>query len=164
MTHELVAVLFAAALTPVPASAQTPTRAQLQPYLFVAPGGIPGGTTTVHGGGGFEVVMPIGLGGGVELGYVGPFPDGFDYGIGLVSVNGSYRIRGWGSSRAVPFVTAGYSTSVFRASGARLANGGAGLEYWMREGLGLRFELRDHFRPDGKGHLWGLRDGFTWAP
>jgi hypothetical protein len=108
VTHKTVAMLFAAALTPITATAQTCTRAQFQRYVFVAPGGVTGGRTTpttLHGGGGFEVVTPTGWGGGAELGYLsGAFPEGDDgdIGIGLLSFNGSYRIRGWGTSRAVP--------------------------------------------------------------
>ena len=46
----------------------------------------------------------MGLGLGTELGYIGPLLDGFDYGIGLLSLSGSYR---WRRESVVPFVNAG---------------------------------------------------------
>jgi hypothetical protein len=167
----MVAMLCAAALTPITATAQTRTRAQFQRYVFVGPGGVTGARTTpkrLHAGGGCEVVTPTGLGGGAEFGYLArAFPDSDwgDSGIGLLSFNGSYHIRGWGTGRAGPFVSAGYSTTVFPwiGFGTSLANYGAGADYWVREGLGLRFELRDHYKPGHERHLWGARVGVTWT-
>lgn len=132
-----------------------------QPYVFIAPGAVNAGGTTLHTGGGLDVVHRSGIGGGAEFGYVGPFPDGFDYGIGLLSYSASYR---WLSDdRVVPFVNGGMSTVTIRGRGNAWHAGG-GLEYWLREGFGLRLELRDHIPPDGGGHLWGARIGFTWSP
>jgi hypothetical protein len=132
----------------------------VQPYTFVAPGSVSGGGTIAHVGGGVDVVHRSGVGGGTELGYVGPFPDGFDYGIGLLSFSGSYR---WLGAPVVPFVNAGLTTVVIRGSGNAWHAGG-GIEYWLRDGFGLRLELRDHMPFGEAAHLWGARVGFTWAP
>ena len=89
-------------LAPVAAFAQT-SKVAVQPYAFVAPGASDGGNT-LHTGGGVDIVSGMGLGLGTELGYIGPFLDGFDYGIGLLSLSGSYR---WRRESVVPFVNAG---------------------------------------------------------
>jgi len=44
------------------------------------------------------------------------------------------------------------------------SHAGGGVEYWMRDGLGLRLEFRDHLTSDMSSHLWGARVGLTWAP
>jgi hypothetical protein len=133
-----------------------------QPYIFLAPGSVStGGGTILHVGGGVDVVHRSGFGGGGEFGYVGGFPDGFDYGIGLLSYGASYR---WlGDDRVVPFVNGGVTTVAVRGRGNAWHAGG-GVDYWIRDGFGLRLELRDHIPPDGSGHLWGARFGFSWAP
>src|SRR5262245_22479015 len=147
-------------LLPMAALAQSPAFS-VQPYTFIAPGGASSGDSTLHTGGGVDIVHRSGLGAGTELGYVGLFPDGFDNGIGLLSFTGSYR---WLGRAVVPFVNGGLSTVVMRGSGNALHAGG-GIEYWFRDGVGLRLELRDHL-PFGEeaAHLWGARVGVTWSP
>lgn len=126
-----------------------------QPYMFLAPGSVStGGGTILHVGGGVDVVHRSGFGGGGEFGYVGRIPDGFDYGLGLASFTGSYRwLRG---DTVVPFVNGGWSVAAIRGSGYAY-HAGAGVDYWLRDGFGLRLEVRDHFPPDGGGHLWGAQ-------
>jgi hypothetical protein len=79
------------------------------PYTFAAPGTISGGNgTTLHVGGGFDTIVWQGIGAGAEIGYVGPFPKAFDYGIGVLSVNTSYQFVPVAERhRLSPFVTAG---------------------------------------------------------
>jgi hypothetical protein len=67
------------------------------------------------------------------------------------------------SSVAVPFVNAGATTLLIRGSGNAWHAGG-GVDYWLRDGFGLRLELRDHMPFGGTAHLWGARIGVTWAP
>ena len=160
MFNKSVSLACIFAWLPIAAFAQGPGLG-VQPYTFIAPGAVSGGGTTLHVGGGLDVIHRSGLGVGTELGWAGPFPDGFDYGIGLLSVTGSYR---WllGDS-VVPFVNAGASSAVLRGSG-RASHVGGGLEYWVHEGFGLRLELRDHIPSNEDAHLWGARIGFVWAP
>lgn len=146
-------------LLPIAAFAQTSSVA-VQPYTFLAPGAVSGGGTLLHTGGGVDIVHRSGLGVGTELGYAGPFPDGFDYGIGLLSFTGSYR---WLGESVVPFVNAGLTRTVIRGSGNAWHAGG-GVDYWLRDGFGLRLELRDHMPFGDTAHLWGARIGVTWAP
>jgi hypothetical protein len=64
-----------------------------------------------------------------------------------------------------PFLTGGY-TLWFRHGAVSAVNVGGGVHYWLRDGLGLRAEFRDHV-PLGdyssKPHLWGARIGFAWV-
>jgi opacity protein-like surface antigen len=45
--------------------------------------------------------------------------------------------------------------------GANAANFGGGLNYWLSDGFGLRFDLRDHM--NGNGSFVGLRGGVVLA-
>jgi hypothetical protein len=147
------------AVLPIAAFAQTSSVAA-QPYTFLAPGAVSAGTSLLHAGGGVDIVHRSGLGFGTELGYAGPFPDGFDYGIGLLSFTGSHR---WLGDSVVPFVGGGLTTVVIRGGGLAWHAGG-GMEYWIRDGFGLRLELRDHLPFGANNHLWGARVGLTWSP
>jgi hypothetical protein len=135
-----------------------------QPYTFAAPGGISNAGTTLHLGGGADVLIWKGLGASVEGGYVGPIRS-MDYGIGLVSANALYQFGRPGRTKVTPFVTGGYSVG-FRSSAGDAVNVGAGANYWITERTALRFEVRDHV-PIGSGiirgvDIWGVRVGFTW--
>ncbi len=131
-----------------------------QGYFFVAPGGATAagstaGTLSLGGGGEWFVYKGLGLGG--ELAYLAPtssFRDGF----GALSVNGSYHFENEAQSRKlVPFITAGYTLGV-RSGTVNLANFGGGVNYWLRERWGLRFEGRDLVNTTGPTtHFWQLR-------
>ena len=89
---KILSVMACMAMVATSAQAQSDESPTWRPYMFVAPGGASAARTpTLHAGGGFDAISRTGLGGGVESGYVGPFPDRFDYGIGLLSLNGSYH-------------------------------------------------------------------------
>ena len=160
----IVAVVVAVVLASAPAGAQQPSDAGVQPYVFAAPGGISNGGTSVHLGGGADLLAWKGLGASFEGGYLAPMGAGFDYGIGVVSANVFYQFGRPGRRRPTPFVTGGYSLA-FRGETANAVNIGAGLTYWLSDGLGLRMEVRDHL-PVEDGirdyHLWGARFGVTW--
>lgn len=66
-----------------------------------------------------------------------------------------------------PFVTAGVGAgtlNIFGGSGT-LVNYGGGVNYWFRQRLGLRLELRDMVTLN-KGyksrHFWGFRAGLAF--
>jgi len=131
-------------------------------YVFVAPGiatdGV-GAVATLHAGVGGERFVYRGLGIGGEIGYASALlaPS---VGAGVVSVNSSYNFRR--DSKLAPFVTGGYSL-LFRSGAANVANFGGGINYWFRERLGLRLELRDHFAVQNTSvHGVGLRIGLAF--
>lgn len=150
--------LLAVVLVPVPAFAQD-NRAQ--GYLFVAPGGITvlGLTAaSLHAGIGGEFFLAKGLAVGVEGGYLAPTRD-IGLGLGIFSANGSYHFRNADKPRKlVPFVTAGYSLAAGQGEVGHMINFGGGVNWWMRDRLGLRFEARDHVTTDTpRGHFWQFR-------
>ncbi|MCZ6485751.1 MAG: hypothetical protein O6826_08640 [Acidobacteria bacterium] len=138
-----------------------------QGYVFFAPGkGYPGGTGTLHFGGGGERVLYKGLAVGGDIGYLF-FPEGgFGAGIGLLSASGSYDFRNIQSfKKLVPFVTAGYSLA-FRSGTANLFQFGGGVTNWFTDRIWFRLEFRDTVAPNfcgcGTGHMLQLRAGFTF--
>ena len=143
-------------------SAQATSERRGYGYVFVAPGVATDGESaaaTLHVGVGGERFVYRGLGIGGEIGYAGALlaPGA---GIGVASVNSSYNFRR--ASKLAPFVTGGYSL-LFRSGTLNVANFGGGINYWFRERLGLRLELRDHVAvPDSSAHAVGLRIGLAF--
>ena len=136
-------------------------------YVFAAPGAISAGgltDSTFHVGGGGEAPVWGNLAVGAEIGWLAPASQ-LDGGFGVFSINPSYRFRtGKENARAIPFVTGGYSL-LFRESTANAINLGGGVDYWFRDKLGLRVEVRDHIRNPrftGPIHIWQVRVGLTF--
>ena len=81
------------------------------------------------------------------------------------SVNGGVHVVDAGD-RMSPFLTAGYSRmGIGDGEGAINAwNIGAGADAWLGDHAGIRFELRDHIRPDHRGttHYWAFRAGVVF--
>jgi hypothetical protein len=128
-----------------------------QGYMFFAPGvSNGGGGSFLHfGGGGEALVKNVGLGG--EIGYATPWSS-FADGLGIMSLNGSYN---FGNRRVTPFATGGYSL-FFRSGTASGFNFGGGINYWLTNRTGLRFEVRDNVLPSGDAHLVGFRVGVSF--
>jgi hypothetical protein len=96
---------------------------------------------------------------GAEVGGIGALQESGG-GLGLLSANGSYHFAR--QRKVSPFLTGGYS-SVFGHGQRNLVNFGGGMNYWLRERIGLRLEIRDHIYADGTGrHLLGFRIGFAF--
>jgi hypothetical protein len=134
---------FLLALAPMAA----PAADSEEPYrddgsLFYGPGRAPGGGSLQQIGVGGEGFLYRGLGVGADIGYQFP-SEGFSYGIGLLSVNGSYHLNRTRHAKLSPFVTGGY-TLAFRGGHANLANFGGGVTWWMADHAGLRLEFRDY--------------------
>jgi hypothetical protein len=131
-------------------------------YFFVAPGiysGYSDSIGTLHIGGGGEALVYRGLAVGAEVGCIAAL-QGSGGGMGLFSANGSYYFSR--QRKVSPFLTGGYS-SVWGHGQRNLVNLGAGANYWIRERLGIRFELRDHIYAAGSdGHLLGFRIGIIF--
>ncbi len=117
---------------------------------------------TIHVGGGGEATFYKGLGIGAEAGYLVPAED-TSSGLGLASLNAVYIFRGKGRSRIEPFLTGG-GTVGFAAGGAFGGiNFGGGIQYWMRNRIGLRFEFRDHVPTQSlNSHLFEGRVGISF--
>lgn len=134
-------------------------------YVFVAPGGqSAGGRTfaTAHAGGGFEAILKRYVGVGADLGYVAP-TERLGSGVGVVSPNGYFHIGGDHYRGIDPFVTAGY-TAFIRTRTRSLFNFGGGMNWWITDGKGLKFEFRDHVDAGGATtiHFWSIRLGLTF--
>ena len=132
-------------------------------YLFVAPGGVSvAGQTasTLQFGGGGELLLAKGLGLGAEIGGLSPSGD-FGETVGLLSGNAYYH---FGSKRRIdPYLTGGYSL-FFRGNSANAGNFGFGVNLWLWQSLGLKFEFRDHVASPGgvTAHWWGARFGLNF--
>jgi hypothetical protein len=168
MKGVLLALLLVA-LVPMWASAQASEYSKGHGYVYFAPGlaGAQGetGMTTAHIGGGGEGFFTRNLGLGADVGYLAPF-ESFSDGIGTCSPNFVARFRAKnGGNKVEPFVTGGY-TLFFRSGMDNGVNFGGGVNYWFREHVGLRFELRDSAMIPGEGrattHYAGLRIALTF--
>ena len=163
MKRVILAVLLVA-LVPMWASAQDSEYSKGHGYVYVAPGfaGAEGetGMGVAHIGGGGEGFFTRNLGLGADVGYLAPF-EAFSDGIGTFSPNLVARFRAKDAQNKVePFVSGGY-TLFFRSVSANGANFGGGVNWWFKEHVGLRFELRDNVMIPGGGdstvHYVGLR-------
>jgi hypothetical protein len=124
--------------------AATAAMAQSHGYVFVAPGAASGGhnsSALIHLGFGGEAVLPMGIGAGAEVGFMGR--TSLDV-LGTASLNGYYHFKRSGAW--TPFATAGYSNFFTITGHNNLANLGAGVNYWYKDHLGIKLEFRDHFR------------------
>jgi hypothetical protein len=134
-------------------------------YVYFAPGGVSccGHTAmTIQLGVGGEAILGKGIGVGAEIGAVGVRRDFGDSVVGIFSPNGYYHFAHGKGVKADPFVTGGY-TLLFRTGHANLFNFGGGLNYWFRQRLGVRFEIRDQVLTDGAAvHYWGVRAGLVF--
>src|SRR5262245_6946838 len=129
--------------TPALASAQPSNERRSYINAFLAPGIVTDGNgvgPTVHIGVGYDRFLHRGFGIGGEIGYAG-FAPAPGLGAGVASFNTAYHFRR--AEKFVPFVTGGYSL-LFRSGTLSATNFGGGFNYWFRDGLGFRLELRDH--------------------
>jgi len=130
-------LLLVVALTAGTATAQT------HGYIFVAPGVVSGSNNSsalIHLGIGGEYVFRSTYGAGAEVGFIGR--SDLDA-VGMASINGYYHFkhdRPW-----APFVTGGYSNAFELFQSSSLANIGGGINYWYKDHMGFKFEVRDHF-------------------
>jgi hypothetical protein len=135
--------------------------AQTHGYVFVAPGVASGGNNSsalIHLGVGGEYVFRNTVGAGAEVGFIGR--SNLDR-AGMASINGYYHFkhdRPW-----APFVTGGYSNVFELFQSSSLANLGGGLNYWYKDHVGLKFEVRDHFSTGtGSANYLEFRFGFNF--
>lgn len=138
---------------------------RVQGYVFFGPGetvasGYHQGKA--HLGAGVEALAYKGLGVGTELGYYTPWKD-WGAGIGILSLNGSYHFRR--DQKVSPFLTGGLSLGfAIGHVDPPYTNFGGGVNYWFRNGAGIRLEFRDHLnrRSWGDWHYLSARIGFAF--
>ena len=162
--RKLTLVSFTLFVFTVFAQAQEAQESRALAHVFFGGGGTfaeGNAAGTLHVGGGGEGLIYKGLGAGAELGYLFPSRAAAD-GFGILSTNGFYRFTNGSSLQKVtPFVTAGYSLG-FRDGTANLVNFGGGVDYWVRDRMGLRLEVRDHVWPgDPAAHFLMFRVGLV---
>lgn len=144
------------------AFAQSPNDKKTWGYVFGGVGGNSGSgsNASFQVGAGGEGLVYKGLGLGAEVGYIGPFssPGG---GFGVLSPDVSYHFK-TSNPKLRPFVTGGYSLA-FRGGGTSSGgNFGGGVQYWMKDHLGLRFEFRDHVFSSDSPHFYQFRVGLSF--
>jgi len=159
-----VAITLLALSAPVFSQTQTNERRGLF-YGVVGPGvgagaGEIGGTVQFGFGGEGLVTKSAGIGG--EIAYLAPVK-GVSNGLGIASVMGGYHFRTEGSDqKAIPFASGGYSL-FFREGAGSGINFGGGVNYWMKERVGMRFEVRDYIVVlDGVANLVTFRVGILF--
>jgi hypothetical protein len=149
-------------ITPGLALAQASSERRWYGNVFIAPGIATDGegvAPTLHIGVGVDRFVYRGFGIGAEIGYAGAAAAP-GAGAGVASINGSYHFRR--ADKLVPFVTSGYSL-LFHSGSLNAVNFGGGFNYWFRERLGFRLELRDHIATvDRSAHVFDLRIGLTF--
>ena len=155
--RKLIFMFLVTVLLPFYAAAQNKEH-HGQGYVFVAPGTSSEGGLFLHIGGGGEGLVYKGMGVGGEIGYLGA--SGLSNGVGVISPNVSYNFSK--SSGFSPFVTGGY-TLFFRGESYHAGNIGAGMNWWFKDHLGLRLEVRDHIvATSPKIHIVGIRIGLSF--
>ena len=167
MKKQTLFVLMLVALMTTMVSAQSGNDSRGQGYVFAAPGSVSGlGSSegTLHIGGGGKGFLTKGFALGGEVGYLTPFTS-FADGLGIASVNTSYHFgRGDSDRKAIPYITGGYSLA-FRDGTINMINFGGGVNYWVKDGLGIKFEFRDHTNiesPIAEVHFWQVRIGLVF--
>ncbi|MBK9314132.1 MAG: hypothetical protein IPM55_07795 [Acidobacteria bacterium] len=165
MSRKTLSVIVMMMILSIGVNAQSGNDSKGHGYLFVAPGAATNGggsSASLHIGGGGEGLVYKGLGVGGEIGWLGP-TRALNDGFGVLSANGSYHFRNaTASGKVVPFVTGGWSLA-FRSGSAHGGNFGGGINYWFKERIGLRLEVRDHvFNNFTSTHFLGFRVGLAF--
>src|SRR5688500_11223151 len=136
-------------------------QGQGQGYVVAGPAGVSGffssSASSVHVAGGGEVLAGGLVGVGAEVGALANSSNV----LLVVSGNGVANLS---RSPFSPFVTAGYTRMQSGEGGFNAWNAGVGANYWIRDGVGVRFDFRDHVRPDSRGtvHYWTFRGGVVF--
>jgi hypothetical protein len=166
MNRSIVVVMLAILFSGL---AQAQTDAQVQPppqtgeerqfhiYALAGLARATGGDSRFQMGGGAEYFVYKGLSAGGEYSRI-KGSDGVG-GSNNISLNGTYHFLGREKSKKFdPFAAGGYSRFFASGGGVNAVNLGGGMNYWLSEGLGLRFDFRD-YEVRGGGRLIGLRGG-----
>ena len=153
------------------AGAITARRADAQAlgYGIAGPAGYTGffGSSSaweLHAAGGVEILAGGRVGAGGEFGMLAN-PYG---GMLVASANGVFHfgpsVRTPTRSRTSPFVSGGVTRMGNGEGGFNAWNIGGGADVWLKPRVGMRFEFRDHIRPDSRGavNYWAFRAGVVF--
>ena len=158
--HKLFVIILLVASIPAAAFGQSANERRGWGYAFAGVGGASGsgsGTFFTVGVGG-EKLLYRGFGIGGEIGYLSS-TERLSDGIGVGSITLAYHFNNAG--KVAPFVTGGAAVA-FRSNAAGGGNFGGGIQYWPKERVGLRFEVRDHVFSSDAPHLFTFRVGVTF--
>lgn len=155
MTKRFWIPLLLAAITPAAAHAQ-----QSHGYAFAGFGNETGYSGYFHPGLGGDWVVARGFGVGGEVGAITGRRRGAPK-VALLSGNGSYHIA-LDNTAFDPFVTAGVSVITAGGSADLLWNWGGGVNWWVRQRFGPRFEFRDHVWSSASRRLVEFRVGIAF--
>ena len=135
--------VFLTLLFASPALAQDRSGADKRVFFFGAPGVLTGtDTTTVHFGGGTEVVWSNGLGFAFDAGYLAE-PAYFSSGAMSFSPAMLYQFPIDGPVK--PYVRGGGTMIVGTFGGDLLWTIGGGINYFFKDNMALKVEVRDSF-------------------
>ena len=112
--------------------------------------GTPGATARF--GGGVETVWSNGLGFAFDAGYF----TGSDFGNGAVSFSPAMIYELPVNGRVKPYVRGGATLLANRHGGVALWTVGGGINYWFKERMALKVEIRDSFASEDP--RYGLLD------
>ena len=159
--RKLFVIILLMSAIPATAFGQSQSERRGWGYAFAGVGGTTGtdsGALFTVGGGG-ERLLYRGFGIGGEIGYVSA-SNSIGDGIGVGSVDLAYHFNR--SGKVAPFVTGGASAAFRSDVAAGGGNFGGGIQYWPKEHVGLRFEVRDHIFSSDSPHLFTFRVGVTF--
>lgn len=148
---------------PALATAQGTDYSRGQGYVYFAPGVATEweNAKTVQVGAGGEGFFSKYAGLGADAGYLAQFEDYRNLGTFSLYAVGRFRAK-TSDNKVEPFVTGGY-THFFRWGTPNGINFGGGVNYWFKEHVGLRFEVRDNARGSRPlHHFVGFRVGVTF--
>ncbi|HKQ09168.1 MAG TPA: outer membrane beta-barrel protein [Blastocatellia bacterium] len=159
--RELFVIILLMTAIPAAAFGQSQGERRGWGYAFAGVGGNTGSDSGARftAGGGGERLFYRGLGIGGEIGYLSS-SNSIGDGIGIGSVNLAYHFNNAG--KVAPFVTGGASAAFRGSSAAGGGNFGGGIQYWPKDHVGLRFEVRDHIFSSDSPHLFTFRVGVTF--
>ena len=136
--------------------ASRPADAQGLGYGIAGPAGYTGffGSSAMpmlHAAGGGEFLVGGRVGAGGEFGLMA----NSNGGVFGTSANGVFHFTPSEPTpirrRISPFASGGYSRITSGEGGFDAFNLGAGADVWLKPRVGMRFEVRDHIRPDTRG-------------
>jgi hypothetical protein len=159
--RKLFVIILLMSAIPAAAFGQSQGERRSWGYAFAGVGGASGSNSGARftAGGGGERLLYRGFGIGGEIGYVSAANSVGD-GIGIGSVDLAYHFNNVG--KVAPFVTGGASAAFRGSAAAGGGNFGGGVQYWPKDHVGLRFEVRDHIFSSDSPHLFTFRVGVTF--
>ena len=142
-------ILFVLLLSAAPALAQERTGSEKRVFFYGAPGVIIGTEiATLHFGGGTETVWPNGIGFAFDAGYITPL-EAFEEGFFTVSPALLYEFQIDGKLK--PYVRGGVTLMFNHHGGDLPLHVGGGVNYWFKERMAMKCEVRDTFYAQDAG-------------